>query len=651
MSVTGAETGSQSGRPALARFADSRWLGWLAAFGLFLLSRPFSGVHHDGRLYVGDALAKLDPAGVGQDLIFVHDGQFGFSLYTPLLARLIAILGLSGATLAIVVVTLLAWFAALVLLIERLLADRSPGERWVALVFAAILPPLYGAMNVIGFGEPYATPRGLAEAAGLLGMAGYLSGRRILGLCACVLAMLFHPIMGLCAAAVIGLAIALEDRRWLWAGLAAFGVFTVAGLLRLPLADRIVTVMDPAWRAIVETRSPILFPSLWSAETWGRIAVQACTLAAAASLLTGAPRRLALAALAAGLAGVAAAALLGDRFSLLLFLQAQTWRTLEPMAVLSAISLALVCIAAPRRGAAGLIGLAFLGMGWMFRNIGDLGLLAGPIGLVFWLLADRARLSRPRLYGAIAVGVLGVALLSYAALRTFALGQTLARLPDAWPFSHGLVWSSDLPTLLIVAVLGLWMARSWTSPGRTMRLAGLLVIGLFVALLWDDRSAYVRQRDLGRDPALMSIIASKSGDILWLAGDVEPWVLAGRPSWGSKVQSAGIVFSRPLAMALHDRVARLEAAGLAGRDWIRPLTLDALKPPRPEPGKVRAFCAAPDAPAWIVSPLWDEEGALDPRLSARTWSPKAPYVEDLSDASGRRWRTARRYAVIPCRGA
>ncbi len=67
--------------------------------------------------------------------------------------------------------------------------------------------------------------------------------------------------------------------------------------------------------------------------------------------------------------------------------------------------------------------------------------------------------------------------------------------------------------------------------------------------------------------------------------------------------------------------------------------------------KVRAFCEAPDAPAWIVSPLWDGEGALDPRLSARTWSPKAPYVEDLSDASGRRWRTARRYAVIPCRGA
>jgi hypothetical protein len=634
----------------LERFADSRWLGWLAAFGLFLLSRPFPGVHHDGRLYVGDALAKLDPGGVGRDLIFVHDGQFGFSLYTPLLARLIAVLGVSGATLAIVVVTLLLWFAALALLVERLLVDRPPAERWIALVFAAILPPLYGAMNVIGFGEPYATPRGLAEAAGLLGMASYLSGRRILALIACLLGMLFHPIMGLCAAAAIGLAICLEDRRWLWAGLVALGVAVIAGLLRLPLADRIVTVMDPAWRAIVETRSPILFPSLWSAETWGRLTVQAGTLAAAASLLTGAPRRLALGALAAGLAGVGASALLADHLSLLLFLQAQTWRTLQPMAVLATIGLALVCVEAPKKGAMGLIGLAFLGMAWMIRGIGDLGLLAAPVGLAFLLLGDRARLSRPRLYGAVAVGVLGAALVGYGALRSYALRETLARLPEAWPFSQGLVWASDLPALLIAGVLGLWMARSWKAPRRSVRFGGLLLVGLLATLLWDDRSAYIRQRDMGRDPVLVSLMSARPGDVLWLAGDVEPWIVAGRPSWISKVQSAGVVFSRPLAVALHDRVARVEAAGLAGRDWIRPLMMDALKPPTPRLEKVRAFCAAPDAPAWIVSPLWEGEGALDPRLGARAWSSKAAYAEDLTDAAGRRWMTARRYAVIPCRG-
>ena len=635
----------------LERFADSRWLGWLAAFGLFLLSRPFPGVHHDGRLYVGDALAKLDPGGVGRDLIFVHDGQFGFSLYTPLLARLIGILGVSGATLAVVFLTLVLWFAALALLIERLLADRTKRVRWVALVFAAVLPPLYGALNVIGFGEPYATPRGLAEAAGLLGMAAFLSGRRFLALSICAFGILFHPIMGLSAAAAIGLAISLEDRRWLWAGLAALAVLAAAGLMHLPLAERMVTVMDPAWRAIVEARSPILFPLQWSVEAWGRLTVQACTLAAAARLLTGAGRRLALGVLAAGLAGVAAAAVLGDHFSLLLFLQVQTWRTLQPMAVLAAIGLALVCIEAPRKGASGWIGLTLLSIAWMVRNIADLGLLIAPVGLVFLLLGDRVRVSRPELYIRIAVSALVVALAGYGALRAYALREALGRLPDAWSFSQGLVWASDLPALLIAAALCFWMARSLPSPGRRLRLGGLIVIGVLAALLWDDRSAYIRHRDAGRDAALVSMLSSRPGEVLWLAGDVEPWVLAGRPVWISKVQSAGVVFSRSLAMALHARAVRVEAAGLAERDWLQPLRMDAVKPPAPTLKAVRDFCRAVDAPAWIVSPLWSGEGSLDSRLGARTWTPGAPYVEDLKGPGGRRWMSASRYAVIPCRGA
>lgn len=331
----------------LERLGKGPWLGLLTAFGLFLLSRPYRGVYHDGRLYVADALAKLDPGGVGRDLMFVHDGQFGFSLYTPMLAQLIRLLGLSGATMAIVALTLVLWFAAAALMVERFLADRPAGLRWTALVFVATLPSLYGPLNVIGFGEPYATPRGLVEAAGLAGMAAYLSGRRFLGLGACAFGMLFHPIMGLCSAAAIALALCLEDRRWLWAGLAGVVAITLAGLAHLPLADRMVTVMDPVWRAVVETRSPILFTSLWPIEAWSRLAVQACTVAAGAFLLEGRARRLALGALVAGLLGMAVVAVLGDRLSLLLFLQVQSWRTLQPLAVLALACLALLCAELP----------------------------------------------------------------------------------------------------------------------------------------------------------------------------------------------------------------------------------------------------------------------------------------------------------------
>lgn len=626
----------------LDKLAGSRWLGWLAAFGLFLLSRPYLGIHHDGRLYVADALAKLDPVGVGRDLMFVHDGQFGFSLYTPMLARLIALLGLSGATMAIVLVTLTLWFAAAALLVERFLADRSPALRWAALVFVVALPGLYGPMNVIGFGEAYATPRGLVEAAGLAGMAAYLSGRRWLGLGLCVVGMLFHPIMGLCSAAAIGVALCFEDRRWLWAGLAGVGVVMAAGLAHLPVADRLVTVMDPAWRAVVEARSPFLFPSLWPSEAWSRLAVQACTVAAAALLLQGASRRLALGALIAGLVGVAMVAVLGDRLSLVLFLQVQSWRTLQPLAVLALACLALLSAELPRRGPAGLLALAPMGLAWMVRDVGAFGLLVAPVGLLLAAVGDRARFGRPDLISAAAVGLIAATVVGCAALTGSGLINEFAR---TGAYSQNAVWFSDFPALIIAVCLGVWLARGWTSPPATVRVVGVLVIGLLAVLLWDDRSAYVRVRDAGRDPALVAMTASRPGAVLWLSGDVEPWLLMGRPNWFSPVQSAGVVFSEPLALELWRRAERLEKARLMGRDSIRPLTVAASRAPPPRLDKVRAFCVAPDAPAWIIWPRWSDQ-ALSPGLAARDWTPKASFHADLD---GHRL-TAERYAVIPCAG-
>lgn len=633
----------------LDRLAKGPWLGLLAAFGLFLLSRPFQGVMHDGRLYVADALGKLDPGGVGRDLLFQYDGQFGFSLYTPMLARLIHLLGLSNAAMAIVVLTLVLWFAALTALINRLLADQPPAVRWAALVFAVVLPSLYGPLDVIAFGEGYTTPRGLAEAAGLAGMATYLSGRRFLGLAVCVPGMLFHPIMGLCSAAAIAFAISVEDRRWLWAGLAGVAAVAVAGLMHLPVADRIVTVMDPAWRAVVEARSPILFPSLWPVEAWGRLTVHACTAAAAACVLKNAPRRLVLGALIAGLAGVAVVALLGDRLSLVLFLQVQSWRMLQPMAVLSVAGLALLSVELPRRGPSGLLGLAFLAVAWMLRDIGGLGLLVAPVGLLFVLVGDGVNFTRPRLFSGLAVGLLIVAVLGYGALRSYALARGLAHMPSVRAFSLGLVWNSCLPALVISLTLGVWLARGWSPPPVAVRVALVAVIGLLAALLWDDRSAYVKARDRGANAALQTLIASRPGEVLWLAGDVEPWVLAGRASWASKMQGAGVVFSRPLALLIQDRVERLERIGLVGHDWLRPLTADASQPARPTVEKVRRFCAASDAPAWIVWPYTDDT-PLEPALQARDWRPPAPYVLELTKMFGSGWLTADRYAVIPCVG-
>lgn len=620
-------------------------IGWLAAFGLFLLSRPYLGVRHDGRLYIADALAKLDPGGVGKDLMFVHDGQFGFSLYTPLLARLIGALGLSTATMAVVALTLVLWFAAAVFLVERLLADRPPAVRWAALMFVAVMPAAYGPLNLIGFGEAYSTPRGLAEAAGLVAMATYLSGRRFLALAVCIIGMVFHPIMGLCSAAAIGLAMCFEDRGWLWAGLAGAGLLTVAGLLHLPLADRIVTVMDPAWRAVVAIRSPIVFPAQWPIETWALMGLQACTLAAGAALLTGASRRLALGALIAGALGVAVTVVLGEGLSLLLFLQLQAWRMLQPMAVLALVCLAVLSHDLPRRGPLGLCGLALLAVAWMFRDAGGLALAFAPAGLLCVLAGPRVRLSQPKLVGAVSLAILALAALVYAGLRVSYLRSLLTDMPAVWPFSLEYAWGSELPMLLVALGVGAWLAFGWKPPPIAARIVAVAVVGFLALSLWDDRSPFIRERDQGRDPALVAMTASRPGSVLWMLGDIEPWVVMGRASWASRVQTAGVVFSRPLALEMRSRADRLKETGLVKDDWMRPPQQETAPPPPPSLQAVRAFCSASDAPAWIVWARWTN-ATLDPALHAHDWTPRAPFVQLTRNG----WLRADRYAVIPCAG-
>src|SRR5262245_36361450 len=79
-----ARRGMSEGGRAFSGRVNSLWVmakaSWppipLIAFLLFVLSRSHRGLVRDAYIYLGRALADLDPNGVGRDLMFVHDGQF-----------------------------------------------------------------------------------------------------------------------------------------------------------------------------------------------------------------------------------------------------------------------------------------------------------------------------------------------------------------------------------------------------------------------------------------------------------------------------------------------------------------------------------------------------------------------------------------------
>ena len=120
----------------------------LIAFLVFALGRPYRGNVQDPQIYIGGAVADLDPSGVGRDLMFVHDGQFGISLFPFAVRAMVAVWGpaMTGEMLAFVAA--LAWFFA-----ARALARQfvGGGAVWAVVIFAALLPNAYGAPYPFGF--------------------------------------------------------------------------------------------------------------------------------------------------------------------------------------------------------------------------------------------------------------------------------------------------------------------------------------------------------------------------------------------------------------------------------------------------------------------------------------------------------------------
>src|SRR5579862_9170081 len=90
-------TGVSDSRPGLRTVLPV--VGALAVVTLWLLSRPYLGIIHDSQIYIGRAVADLDPLGVGRELDFVRDQQSGLSVFGLMARPLVAIAGPASAAM------------------------------------------------------------------------------------------------------------------------------------------------------------------------------------------------------------------------------------------------------------------------------------------------------------------------------------------------------------------------------------------------------------------------------------------------------------------------------------------------------------------------------------------------------------------------
>ena len=618
----------------------------LIVFLVFVLGRPYRGIVQDPQIYIGRAVADLDPSGVGRDLMFVHDGQFGFSLFRFVVRAMVALWGpaMTGEVLA--VVAALAWFFA-----ARALARQfvGGGAVWVVVIFAALLPNAYGAPYPFGFAELKAIPRPFAEALVLAGLAALAARRDVVCLCCLVAAALLHPIMAVAGFGVFVAIRGLEDNRWFWFCACAGVLSILGGALGLPLMDRLFTAIDPNLQSLHKSRNAYLFPSLWPIESFPPLIVQATTIAIAAQSRQGRGRRILAAIIVVGLGGIAIAAIFGDWHSSLLVVQVQPWRTAWLMAVAGAMALAICAFELWRRGPSGRMVLALLVLCWSFNT--ELG-VADPAAILALSLHFGAKRFAPLLkpHYVLATWIFTIAVATIWNIRLFAhLWEFVVAAPAGYDNINFVLIRKLLAFPLCALAVYFAIVKPRRGPLVQKGCAIVLLAAFFC--LWDRRPPAERMMEASRAPPdIMRLIDQRQGEVLWIDGLSEAWFFLGRPQWASPLQGNPTIFSSALAAEWRNRMQVLMDLRLADQKSFAPLSAPlSADPPRLSQEGVRRLCARIDAPAWIVAPL--EHGKDPPAgIEMKLWRLPEPRFQLTKGDGEYIWQRIDAYGVVPCAG-
>jgi hypothetical protein len=631
--------------PEAAGVGDSSPLP-LIAFLVFALGRPYRGIFQDPQIYIGRAVADLDPSGVGRDLMFVHDGQFGFSLFPFVVRETVALWGpaMTGEVLAFAAA--LAWFFA-----ARALARQfvGGGAVWVAVIFAALLPNAYGAPYPFGFAELKAIPRPFAEAFVMAGLDMLAARRDVVCLCCLVVAALLHPIMALAGFGVFVAVRGLEDKRWFWLCACAGTLSILGGALGLPLMDRLFTTIDPSLQSLYESYNAFLFPSLWPIESFPPLIVQTVTIAIAALLQQGRARGILAAIIVVGLGGIAIAVIFGDWFSSLLIVQVQPWRTAWLMAVAGAMALGVCAVELWRRGRSGRMVLALLVLCWSFNT--KLGVV-GPTAILALSLHFGAKRFAPLLKPqyVLATWIFTVVVATIWNVRLFAyLWEFAVAAPPGYDNLNFVLIRQLFAFPLCALAVYFAIAKPRMGPLVQKGCAILLLAAFFC--LWDRRPPAERMMEARRvPPDIMRLIDRRQGEVLWIGGMSEAWFILGRPQWASPLQGNPAIFSSALAAEWRNRMQVLMDLRLADQKSFAPLSApESADLPRLSQEGVRQLCAREDAPAWIIAPL-DQGKELLAGVEMKLWRLPAPQFQLIKGDGAYVWRKIDALGVIPCAG-
>lgn len=519
---------------------------WLCCLAGWLLADFYLGVRHDGLLYLGQTLNRLNPSLYQEDLFLSLSGQDRFTIATALIGELYQWMQIGTAQLLILACTQLALAAG----VWHWLRPLGWVTASTGLMMVAVTTRAYSPGDVFHVAERFVTARSLAEPVVLAGMLAVLHGRNAWGLALLLLGSLLHPLMAAPAWAWWWMLRLPEDRRlWALPALAVAGLFL--GAMGVPGLAAIVQRFDVTWWAIVERRNEVLVGS-YAIEGWADAG--AVGLLAVASRWAPAPLSQGLRALATIAVLLAGATAWGaDLFRFVLVTQLQLLRVMWLVQLLATALLPwLLWQAWHQRGAHGQI--------WAL-TVAATATAANARLEMLWVYLLSAALASALLYTApsmrermktsllLAAGLL----LLLACAGSWSQFLFSSRLYAPFATHLGVLALVATPPLSVGAIALLHHARI-ASLARYARGAWLplsvLPALIYGGMHWDQRSPFTRSVEAAGPAAVhpWQAMIPTGHAVYWLHGESATWTLLKRPVYGSSAQGAAALFNRDLAL-------------------------------------------------------------------------------------------------------
>jgi hypothetical protein len=521
---------------------------------LWLLTHGYRGLTGDGQIYAFQALARIHPQ-LTTDLYLQNTSQDQFTIFSPLYAWFIGLLGLeSAARLLTLVFTV--WFLAAAWSFARAITGRDAA--WLAVAFLLIIAGDYGASGVFELLEPYLTARLPAEALTVTALACHVRGMKRLGLSLAMGALLVHPLIALPGLLLL-ICLWLPTRVIVISAIGGVSAaVAIAGITaNLPLGSHVLTVMDSAWLEVVRERSQFLFLQLWSIHDWELNARPFICLAFTAVVVPDIRiAKLCMAAALLGGAGLAVAYTAGLTAPIAILVQGQAWRWVWITVFAGALLVPVTALQVWRDEKCGPLCATLLVSGWVLPAVD--GIACVSLALIFWLTRTYIN-ARAAVYLRWVSASLGIAIVGWILIKSWEVVSTPT--PPSGHASLGVVqmrniFGLKIPALLFGALVWWWIRTSRTIWVPTFLSAMLLAWSILILPVafkqshtFDSASGFDEFADwINAIPPTSNVLVAPPQDV-----GAFVWFTLGRPNYLAVDQSAGVVFSRATAVEVRRR--------------------------------------------------------------------------------------------------